>query len=157
MLHHEKQGHETFCLHLHSYKNQGMLPNKCGLVADKGMNRDLCNAEHEGGERNGVLTGVEDYLKESSLDYEFILLPLYYGLGILITKQRLAANKKLARVVEKLKINDMSHQLISITEHLRCTDGIMMQALACRLKESEIKIADLEEKLKAARLCTDGK
>jgi hypothetical protein len=134
----------------HPHEQKGMLPKKSELLDGKGMNLELWNATHEGGERNGVLTGVDDYIKESQLEYEFLNLPLYYGLGILITKQRLAANAALAVVFNQLKFPRRALEVIALAEHLRCTDGVMLQAINRRLQASEARVAELEEKLAQA-------
>lgn len=42
-------------------------------------------AKHEGGQRNGVLTAVEDFLKEHATDYDYIHVPAVFGLGILFS------------------------------------------------------------------------
>ena len=132
------------------YERMGMLPNKEGLIPGGGMNVELCNAVQLGGERNGVLTGVEDYIKESNLEYRFIKLPLYYGLGILITEQRLAANSALNEEIEKLEHSLQGENLIALTEHMRITEGIILQGLSRKLKATEKRVAELEEKLAAA-------
>jgi hypothetical protein len=129
------------------FANKGILPNKSELVPAGGMNSTLHNAIHEGGPRNGVLTGVEDYMAESKHDWHFLHLPLYYGLGLLITKQRLRANPELNTLVERLSPSEGSRLLIEQTEHLRCTDGVMMQTIARRLQAAEARIAELEAQL----------
>jgi hypothetical protein len=128
------------------HATQGMLPNQSDLVPDGGMNCTLHNAIHEGGPRNGVLTGVEDYMAGSKLDWHFLHLPLYFGLGILITKQRLQANPKLRALIDRFTPSEGSLELIAQTEHLRCTDGIMMQAIVRRLQAAEERIAELESR-----------
>jgi hypothetical protein len=132
------------------YANMGMLPNKSELIEGRGMNCNLHNATHEGGPRNGVLTGVEDYLAESRLDWHFLHLPLYYGLGILITRQRLQANPALKALIERFTPSAGSLELIEQTEHLRSTDGVMMQAIARRMQAAEARVAELEAQLAAA-------
>jgi len=132
------------------YERKGILPNKKELIADGGMNVELCNAVSVGGERNGVLTGVEDYIKESGLQFQFIQLPLYYGLGILVTEQRLAANPALQQEIDKLNHSLQGENLIALTEHLRVTEGIVLQVLNRRLVASEKRVAELEAKLAAA-------
>jgi len=132
------------------YERKGILPNKKELIADGGMNVELCNAVSVGGERNGVLTGVEDYIKESGLQFQFIQLPLYYGLGILVTEQRLAANPALQQEIDKLNHSLQGENLIALTEHLRVTEGIVLQVLNRRLVASEKRVAELETKLAAA-------
>lgn len=130
------------------YAKKGILPNKSELVSDAGMSRSLCNAEHEGGPRNGVLTAVEDYLKESAFEWHFLHLPLYYGLGILVTKQRLSNSPALQATIAQLTPTEDSRALIELTEHLRCTDGIMMQSISWLLKDAESRIEELEAQLK---------
>lgn len=131
------------------YANLGILPNKSELVASGGMNCTLHNAIHEGGPRNGVLTGVEDYLAESKLDWHFLFLPMYFGLGILVTQQRLRANGELRAAIERFTPSEGSRALLEQTEHLRCTDGVMMQTIARRLQAAEQRIEELEAKLAA--------
>ena len=131
------------------YERQGMLPNKEHLIEGGGMNVELCNAVQLGGERNGVLTGVEDYIKESALEYRFIKLPMYYGLGILVTEQRLAANSALDEEIEKLEHSLQGENLIALTEHMRITEGIILQGLSRKLKATEKRVAELEKKLAA--------
>jgi hypothetical protein len=131
------------------HANKGMLPNKSELLEGRGMNCTLHNATHEGGPRNGVLTGVEDYLAESRLDWHFLHLPLYYGLGILITRERLRANPALKALIERFSPSEGSLALIEQTEHLRCTDGVMMQSIARRLQAAEARVAELEARLEA--------
>lgn len=132
---------------LNEYAREGILPNKDELVSDGGMNLELCNAVKLGGERNGVLTAVEDYIAESKLNYRFINLPLYYGLGILITEERLAANPELRSEIEKLEHQMQGENLIALTEHLRTTEGVILQVLNRRLAASEKRVEELEAKL----------
>lgn len=41
----------------------------------------------EGGPRNGVLTAVEDFIKDSKNEYHWLVIPAVLGLGILIDKK----------------------------------------------------------------------
>jgi hypothetical protein len=129
------------------YAREGILPNKSELVPAKGMNAHMYNASHEGGPRNGVLTGVEDYLAESKLNWHFLYLPLYFGLGILVTKERLRANPQLHALIERFTPSEGSRELIEQAEHLRSTDGIIMQNLYRRFEQAEARIAELEARL----------
>ena len=133
-----------------TYERKGMLPNKEELIADGGMNVELCNAVQLGGERNGVLTGVEDYINESRLEYRFIKLPLYYGLGILVTEQRLAANPALLAEIQKLEHSLQGENLIALAEHLRITSEIISQVINRQNTANKKRIAELEAKLDAA-------
>lgn len=128
----------------HPHEHKGMLPNRSELVDGNGMNLELYNADHEGGPRNGVLTGVEDYLAETQLKYRVINLPLYYGLGILVTEERLAANAALRAAIDEIDLSPAALRLISLTEHLRCVDGIMLQAVHRLYRDAEARLEELE-------------
>ena len=138
--------------HRQPYARKGILPNKPQLVDEGGMNLDLYNAVDEGGARNGVLTGVEDYLAQSSLEFRFLNLPLYFGLGILVTEQKLAANPALAQEIARLENMMQGEELIRLTEHLRTVEGIVLQALQRKLDASEARVAELEAQLQQSGL-----
>ena len=129
------------------YARQGMLPNKPGLVAEGGMNRELCNALQEGGARNGVLTGVEDYIADSTLAFHFVKLPLFYGLGILVTKERLQSSERLQDAFAAIALDPGAEELLRLNEHLRCVDGIYLQAVSRQLQSAQERIAELEKQL----------
>ncbi|ASS96790.1 class I SAM-dependent methyltransferase [Peribacillus simplex] len=66
------------------YAKKGMLPGLSELIENDGVNFVLNNALYEGGERNGVLTAVEDFLKETELPISFYQVSGSNGLGILV-------------------------------------------------------------------------
>lgn len=68
------------------YAKQGIKYGKSRLSPNSGFNPDLCNATHEGGPRNGVLTAIEDFLKEHGQDYHFFAIEKEFGLGFLVRK-----------------------------------------------------------------------
>jgi hypothetical protein len=72
----------------HPHARRGFVPGQSDLT-ERGINGHFNNALHEGGPRNGVLTGVEDFIEASGQDIVFRLLPFFNGLGILIPRARL--------------------------------------------------------------------
>jgi hypothetical protein len=88
------------------YANKGMLPGHSVLIdpdtelGEKSINPTLNNALFEGGEKNGVLTAIEDFIHESPFPLTLYKLPQYYGLGILFNN-----NKKLQLFIEDLAKN----------------------------------------------------
>ncbi|HXX46254.1 MAG TPA: class I SAM-dependent methyltransferase [Candidatus Acidoferrales bacterium] len=74
----------------HAYARKGMVPGESALSEDAGFNSVLCNATHEGGPRNGVLTAIEDFLGEHRGEYQFFSLPEWFGLGILHARHSFA-------------------------------------------------------------------
>ena len=111
------------------------------------MNCELHNAIVEGGPRNGVLTGVEDYLTDSSLDWHFLHLPLYYGLGIMVTRQQLQANPALQMQLNRYTLSEGAAMVVSLVEHIRCTDGVMMQSINRLLLTAEARVEELEAQI----------
>jgi len=71
----------------HPYDQKGILPGVTGLVENGGINEMLFNATYEFGERNGVLTAIEDYLRETEWSLSFYRLYHDNGLGIIVPNQ----------------------------------------------------------------------
>lgn len=118
--------------HRQEYKQAGMLPGQSELVERGGLNADLTQATHEGGPKNGVLTGVEDYLNESDLALSFIQLPVWHGLGIIYSAQVAAANAKLETFLASLAHGETVQKLLGAAEK-RTIDSILeLRTLAHR-------------------------
>ncbi|WGU94544.1 class I SAM-dependent methyltransferase [Paenibacillus dendritiformis] len=62
---------------------KGMLPGVNELV-EGGHNSSVHNAEYEYGERNGVLTAVEDFLRDTKLRLRLHRARSQHGLGIIV-------------------------------------------------------------------------
>ena len=65
-----------------------MRPGQRKLIKNGGLNSDLYNAVDENTPRNGVLTAVEDFVRESDreLSLEVVNPRAFHGLGILYPK-----------------------------------------------------------------------
>jgi hypothetical protein len=74
--------------HRHAYERKGIVAGKSELVDSGGCNATLCNATHEGGPRNGVLTAIEDFIEEHDGDYFFWRVRRMYGMGIMQYRHR---------------------------------------------------------------------
>lgn len=70
------------------YERKGIVRGRSQLVESQGQNCEYNNATKEGGERNGVLTAVEDFIAEHPRDYHFCIVHLQWGLGILQYRQQ---------------------------------------------------------------------
>ena len=73
-------------VHAHSFE-RGVIPGEEGLV-DGGFRGQgsFAVAEREGGERNGVLTAVEDHLADHE-ELAFALVPSVFGMGVLYPRE----------------------------------------------------------------------
>ncbi len=85
--------------HRQPYARRGISPTESLLLPEGGINAQLCNAVHEGGPKNGVLTAVEDYLAETAERFVFAKIPAVYGLGILLPEGLAKSLPRLAQLV----------------------------------------------------------
>ena len=85
--------------HRRPHARLGMSPSSSRLLIRGGFNARMCNALEEGGPRNGVLTAVEDYLSETTLSFEWVVIPAVFGLGILLPSVIADANPIVAEKV----------------------------------------------------------
>jgi|GEM_PF-1360790 len=91
------------------YKKLGLFPGRGELLDEGGFNSCLNNAVYENNPKNGVLTGVEDFIRESELDISFEFINAFNGLGILYLKdaeidvilKRVLKDANLLDVIEK--------------------------------------------------------
>lgn len=65
------------------YARKGIIRGQSELAEEGGLNPGLCNALFEGGERNGVLTAIEDFLSQTKIPIRFYKVSGHHGLGIL--------------------------------------------------------------------------
>jgi len=68
------------------YEKLGLFPGRGELLDEGGFNSCLNNAIYENNCKNGVLAGVEDFIRESELDISFEFISAFNGLGILYLK-----------------------------------------------------------------------
>ncbi len=70
-----------------AYARKGMKPGQSELLDSGGFNDIALNAICENGERNGVLTAIEDFMKESAFPLELYELYSNNGLGMIVPQQ----------------------------------------------------------------------
>lgn len=114
----------------HGYSNKGMVPGHSELHLTKGLSPQLNNANHEGGPRNGVLTAVEDFISKSSKDYLLFKFPVFFGLGILLTKDRFNYDKSIYDVIQYLNSENTLKVLMRKQEELMISYLIRVQELS---------------------------
>ena len=78
------------------YATKGMRPGSKKLLDRGGLNPTMCNALEEGGPRNGVMTAVDDFIAEHDRPLRVVVLPIYFGLAIVVEEERLVEQPELA-------------------------------------------------------------
>ena len=79
----------------HAYAQRGMRPGRSELLPEGGggVSPTLNNALVEGGPRNGVMTALEDFMAESDENLRLVVLPIYFGLAIVVSEERPALTR----------------------------------------------------------------
>ncbi len=108
---------------------RGIALHKSELV-NGGMNRTLHNARHLGGPRNGVMTGLEDFIAAHDRPIRLVHLPLYYGLAIIAEHEQLATSPELAAIFDQLESADGRLAQIELGEQIRLKDKVLEENLA---------------------------
>src|SRR5690606_30976022 len=84
------------------YSHGGINPGRKGLHPSKGLNPTMWNAREEGGPRNGVMTGLEDFLAEHPDPVRMVVIPIYFGLAIVVEEGWIADRPDLAGALDRL-------------------------------------------------------
>lgn len=104
--------------HRQPYGHRGII---CGPfdVADVGEEVSQWNlAVFDGGERNGVFTAVEDFLKETTYDLTFHQIADHRGLGILVPTDSLLNNQvEIIIAASGMKVDPISDAASEIIEN----------------------------------------
>jgi len=101
------------------YAQRGMRPGGKKLLERGGLNPTMCNALEEGGARNGVMTALDDFVAEYDRPLRVVVLPVYFGLAIVVEEQRLARQPELAAVLDHLEDADGRRKLLEVAEQVR--------------------------------------
>jgi hypothetical protein len=99
---------------------KGMEPDKKVLVPfGAGLNPKLANAMVEGGRRNGVRTGLDDFVAEHDRPLRQVVLPIYFGLAIVAEEERLERQPALAAALDRLESSEGKDALLQVAEDIR--------------------------------------
>jgi hypothetical protein len=129
----------------------GMQPEHEDLVGHAGLNPHLDNALVEGGERNGVLTAVEDFAAEVGGGVTVITLPALHGFTVVALEDRLAGAPALREAVEGLRSPEalLGHAEWLEQERVQAVLKAKQLARRARYLEGRLETTDLErERLK---------
>jgi cephalosporin hydroxylase len=124
------------------YRRAGMRPGRSALVGNAGMNRDLANAEHEGGRRNGVMTALEDFVAEHDEPLRVVVVPIFYGLAVVAENRMLDTRPRLAALLDRLESEEGRQETIDLAERIRVDEAIFGQAWIRMLEDRIHRGAD---------------
>ncbi len=101
------------------YRQAGMRPGHVELLANGGLNPTMYNAEVEGGSRNGVMTALDDFLAEYDRPVRTLVIPIYFGLAIVVDEEWFSRKPQLAAVLDRLESQAGQRDLLELAEDTR--------------------------------------
>jgi hypothetical protein len=100
----------------HPYKRQGIVRGQSELNGS-GRNAGFFNAVYEGGERNGVLRAIEDFLKENRGEYKFFSFDDEDGLGVLLKTRSKIGNTTFNKYLLIAQYRSFVNRLKEVARH----------------------------------------
>jgi cephalosporin hydroxylase len=114
--------------HRQPYEQKGMQIGKSKLVNGGGLNPTMYNAVDEGGPRNGVMTGLEDFIDEYQRDtgrkLRLVVLPIYFGLAIVCEQDTIDAHPELGAKLDHFESAEGRYELLELSEDIRLRNMI---------------------------------
>ena len=114
--------------HRQPWRRAGIRRGDRRLVVG-GLNSNLANAELEGGARNGVMTAVDDFVTARAETLRLVVLPVLFGLAIIVAEDRLAAQPALAAQLDQLESAGGKDMLLRLGEDFRVDSLVLEHAL----------------------------
>lgn len=119
----------------------GLVYGQSRLAEQGGFNTHLHQALESDGQKNGVLTGIEDFVKQSHLSFELINYSGMNGLSFLYLSER----KDISDLLQTMTIDK---RLTELLEEDRIVSSFREQAIAGSLAKSKKELTKATEHLK---------
>lgn len=119
------------------YDRRGMMPGRKDLLARGGMNYTLPNALTEGGARNGVMTGLDDFLAEHDEPLRQLVIPIYFGLAIVVEERVLDAHPRLRAALDEIESEAGKDRLLELSEKIRI-DATVFEHNFLRVRDEQL-------------------
>ncbi len=101
------------------WRRGGMRQGTKELLQHGGVNPTMCNAELEGGPRNGVMTALDDFLAEHDKPVRVVVVPIFFGLAIVAEEERLERQPELRAALDRLEGAEGQEKLLQVAETTR--------------------------------------
>ena len=101
------------------YALRGIKPGVVDALPEGGLNPEHYNALTEGGARNGVMTALDDFIAEFERPVRRVVLPVYFGLAIVVEEARLRDEPEVAALLDWLDTAEGKDVLLEVGESMR--------------------------------------
>lgn len=139
--------------HRHPHERGGLVPDRSEIDERGGFNAHLDHAIFEGGERNGVLTAIEDFVEASAQAWALTIVPGLNGLAIVVPAGLLEEHKTLRNAVTAIGRAPGLRRTIAVVEQARIESETRRQESARQRTEQAAQLerrAELEQQLEQA-------
>ena len=102
-----------------AYAQQGIRPGQHRLNPRGGLNPTMNNAVLDGGPRNGVMTALDDFIADYDRPLRRLVLPIYFGLAIVVEEERLSRQPELVDALARLESSEGRYDLLEVAETTR--------------------------------------
>lgn len=126
------------------FKRAGILLGQSELAETGGINDHLYNSIYENNNKNGVLTAIEDFIFDSSLELELYVFEGLNGLAILFER-----NKKNIEIFEKF--DGIQFEISKLIERERIFNLIELEATRKKIKVQEGLNSQFQEELEKSK------
>lgn len=106
------------------WDTRGIVPGRSPLAKNGGFNVTLANALEEGGPRNGVRTGLDDFIAEHDTPLRQVILPIYYGLAIVAEEAYLDEHPEVRATLDELESLQGTSELLELSESIRIDEAV---------------------------------
>lgn len=107
------------------WDTRGMMPGRTALLKGGGMNINLANAIEEGGPRNGVRTGLDDFIAEHDQPLRQLVIPIYYGLAIVAEEAYLDDHPAVRDMLDRIESPQGVRDLLELSEAIRLDEVVL--------------------------------
>lgn len=121
------------------YKKGGIRSGSPDLLEEGGLNRHLYNSIYENDLQNGVLTAIEDFLKETKQRIQLMKMPGLSGLGILVPMNLKGQKKELTEFLEKFELSPVVNQYFEMIENERSNVEVLLSERHEDLERAKLK------------------
>ena len=119
------------------YARRGFRPGRKELLPRGGMNITLDNALVEGGPRNGVMTALEDFVAEHDRPLRTLVIPIYFGLAIVVEERVLDARPGLRDILDEFESATGRQRLLELSEQIRL-EGTVFEHNIMRVRDEQV-------------------
>lgn len=106
---------------LHPSTTEGLLPARTESVSTGGLFSGQLHAKVEGGEKNGVQTAIDDFMRSSRMRLDYFAVNGMHGLGVLLPSGLVEKKRPIKNFVRSLKSQGVLLHFIEGVEEERVT------------------------------------